>query len=311
MSAIKSSTTSIFRFEAGKFVVLLLIIVSFIALFASCRKKRNENIPDLRLYITVKDKNYFNVDDVDQEERLPENLPFRKYLPSLCYTLTDLVTGKVIYDSGVFEVTGDSSVVPVEVDDRVLPFGTYLLTVWGGLDDDRPLGDDFHSIDFHLRNTEGNDIYLTNDTIVYDAANTFHLVEMERMKGKLIIKVENLPDGYETSQKRVTNVSGQADADFNYSGSTMVKTEVSWTGNSVLTKTVLTPTVDDNVSVVRIQFINEESGTPLISPEDVKIQILRNELSVVKYIWDDDTQNFDIQIRVNDSWQKYHGLVID
>ena len=292
---------------------LPIFVVSFPLVMTcfSCRHRGHDDSPRLNLQITVKDKNYFNVDEVAQEERVAENLPFRSYIPTICYTLTDLASGKVIYDSGVFEIIGNGSRVPVEIDDDDLPIGTYVLTVWGGLDDERPLDTDYRNIDFHQQNAEGNDIYLTTDTIVYDSENRFYLVEMERMKGKLIIKVENLPEGYETSQKRVTNLCDQADYEFNYTGSTMVKTEVTWRGSDVLTKTLLTPTVEDNVSVVRIQFLNEDENAPIISPDDVKVQISRNELTVLRYRWDEDAQNFDIFIQVNDLWHKYHELEIE
>ena len=157
--------------------ILLLSIV----LCSSCVRDEIEPCPPLTVNITVKDKNYFNVDKVALEERKSEDLAFKEYVPTLYYQLRSAVTGEVVEEQGVFEVTGDGKAFPITFCECI-PHGKYVLTTWGGLKDNTPLGDDPTSIEFHLNHAEGKDIYMTNDTLDYDAWNYDYTVEMYREK---------------------------------------------------------------------------------------------------------------------------------
>ena len=56
----------------------LLLLLS-LPLLASCIRDELDDCPPLRVEIAVKDKNYFNVDKVDMEERRSDDLAFREY----------------------------------------------------------------------------------------------------------------------------------------------------------------------------------------------------------------------------------------
>ena len=73
---------------------ILLILLTVPAL-TSCIRDEIEDCPPLHVNIAVKDKNYFNVDKVDMEERRAEDLAFREYVPTLFYMLRDAKTGEV------------------------------------------------------------------------------------------------------------------------------------------------------------------------------------------------------------------------
>lgn len=279
-------------------------------LLGSCVRDEVPPCPPLRVNITVKDKNYFNVDKVELEERLSDDLAFREYVPTLYYMLRDAFTGEVVEEQGVFEVTGDGKTYPVTFCD-CLPHGTYILTVWGGLKDLDPLSDDRTTISFHPENTEGGDIYMVNDTLVYDAWNYNYTSELERTKGKLIIQAMNLPSDVTYSDKTVTGLYKQLNCSFEYSDHTSVYTQADWTGTEVVTKTVLTPSPKKDASLLDVNFYDSpQRKQPIFSPQNVNITMKRNELTVLRYVYGGDGK-FVIYILVNDNWEEVHGMEID
>lgn len=288
------------------------ILLSVLTL-ASCVRDEIEPCPPLQVRIEVKDKNYFNVRKVDLEEALPEDLAFREYVPTLYYVLRDAATGEVVEEQGVFRVTGDGKAFPITFCDCI-PHGRYILTVWGGLEDLEPLADDRASIAFHPGNGEGNDIYMTNDTLVYDAWNYDHTVEMERTKGKLIIQAVNLPTDLTCSDKTVTGLHQGLDCGFRYTDlTTFVRTQAGWEAGApeIVTKTVLSPSSVRDGSVLSLNLYDDpRRETPRLSSKDVRITMERNMLTVLRYVYDGNG-GFTIYILVNDNWEKVHGMEID
>lgn len=288
------------------------ILLLSILLFSSCVRDEIEPCPPLTVNIAVKDKNYFNVDKVALEERKSEDLAFKEYVPTLYYQLRSAATGEVIEEQGVFEVTGDEKTFPITFCDCI-PHGKYVLTVWGGLKDNTPLGDDPLTAILHEEQKEGDDFYMTNDTLVYDAWNYDYTVDMERTKGKLVIQVTNLPSDLTYSDKTVTGLYRQLDCGFKYSDITSVNTQAEWaaTESEIVTKTVLTPSIKEKGSIVNINFYDEpDRNIPALSPEKVNITMSRNVLTVLKYVYDG-SGRFTIYILINDNWEKVHGMEID
>ena len=160
---------------------------------------------------------------------------------------------------------------------------------------------------------EGHDIYLTNDTLVYDAWNYDYTVDMERTKGKLVIQAANLPDGIIQTEKSVCGLYGKLDSRFAYSGETSVHTEIPWDApEEIVTKTVLSPSVRNDGSVLDVDFHGKTvKGASTFLPKNVNITMKRNELTVLRYVYDDGTGDFTIYILVNDNWEVIHGMEID
>lgn len=288
------------------------IFLLSIILFSSCVREEIEPCPPLQVNIAVKDKNYFNVDKVSLEEKKSEDLAFKEYVPTLYYQLRDAETGEVIEEQGVFEVTGDGKTYPITFCDCI-PHGKYVLTVWGGLKDNTPLGDDSLTAILHKEKAEDGDYYLTNDTLVYDAWNYDYTVEMERTKGKLIILEENLPDAVNYSDKSVGGLYPTLDCEFHYSGLTEVKIQAGWNATSgVITKTVLAPSTKEKGSTVHVNFYDHPERTmPTLTPKDVNVTMKRNELTVLRYVYDDEKGDFKIYILVNDNWEQEHGMIVN
>ncbi len=276
---------------------------------SSCIRDEIPPCPDLSVRIGVKDKNYFNVRKVEQEKALSEDLAFREYVPTLYYRLCPLGSGEPVAERELFEVTGEDKTHSIRFSDQ-LPHGTYVLTVWGGMKDMSSLDSDRTSLTLHPGGIEGDDVYMTCDTLVYDAWNSDYTVEMERVKGKLVILASNLPDDIAWSDRTVSGLYGTVDSGFDYSGLTNVTAESEWTSaEDVVMKTLLSPSHADGATL-KVNFYDAPDRTmPAAVPDDVMITMRRNELTVLKYVYEEG--RFSIYILVNDNWEKVHGMVID
>ena len=96
----------------------------------ACVREKLPDCPPMQVTLTVKDKNYFNIDDAVKlglAERKADDLPFRDYIHTLYYVVHD-AEGRVVAEQKNTEVTGDAQTqvvsLPVE-----LPYGTYTVTV--------------------------------------------------------------------------------------------------------------------------------------------------------------------------------------
>lgn len=276
---------------------------------SACVRDSLPDCPPLRVTIAVKDKNYFNVDQMEHEERVAEDLPFRNYVPTLYWVLANAETGEVVETRPLYDVTGDATTVTAEFPAE-LPFGRYRFTVWGGMPDESPLGDNPATVDFHPGNTPGSDIYMTSDIIDYDYAHGDHTVELERTKGKLIVEKIGLPAEVTGSEKSVTGLFATVDTTFTYSGATSVKKPDSYTPESlVVTKTILSPSVREKGSQLMVLF-PKSSGEPL-SAESVNITMERNKLTAVRYVWDETTERFTIYVYINSNWEAVSSMEVD
>lgn len=291
----------------------ILLILLLVPALTSCIRDEIEDCPPLQVNIAVKDKNYFNVDKVDMEERRSEDLAFREYVPTLFYMLRDAKTGEVMEEQGVFSVEGEGKTVPVEFC-PCLPHGTYVLTVWGGMKDMTSLSEDRTTLALHPEHAEGDDIYLVNDTLVYDAYHYDYTVEMERTKGKLIVEAEGLPQGIGRMTTNVDGLFGKVSSDFIYSGETHVSNTSAVTADQkVRMSSIMAPSVSSGTSLVDVSFTRKDgaSDTLLPKPADVKINMERNRITMLKYVFNPDADKFTIYIKVNDNWEEIHGMILD
>lgn len=291
----------------------LLLLMLVVPSLASCIRDNIEDCPPLRVEIVVKDKNYSNVDMAAPEERRPDNLAFREYVPTLFYMLRDANTGEVIEEQGVFDVKGDGKSFAIDFC-PCLPHGKYIITVWGGIDNLEQLSADRLSMPLHYDRAEGNDTYLVNDTLVYDAYNYNYTLGMQRTKGKLNIIAENLPDSYVKADIDVSYIYNKVNSNFKYSDQTSVANH-KMAATAPLSKiaTIMAPSVMNGKSVLDVNFYkpNPTDAYWKLSPEDVNITMERNKITVLKYVFDPNLDNFIIYIKVNDNWEEIHGMILD
>lgn len=291
----------------------ILLILLLVPALTSCIRDEIEDCPPLQVNIAVKDKNYFNVDKVSTEERRSEDLAFREYVPTLFYMLRDAKTGEVMEEQGVFSVEGEGKTVPVEFC-PCLPHGTYVLTVWGGMKDMTSLSEDRTALALHPDNVGGDDIYLVNDTLVYDAYHYDYTVEMERTKGKLIVEAEGLPQDIDRMTTDVDRLFGKVNSDFVYSGETHVSSTSAVTADQkVRMSSIMAPSVGSGASLVKVSFTKNDNASDMLLPKpaDVKINMERNRITMLKYVFNPDADKFTIYIKVNDNWEEIHGMILD
>ena len=295
---------------------MLLLQGWMLLLFSGCIRDDLEACPPLQIQLDVKDKNYLNVEAVYRlglAEIVPEDLPFADYISTLQYRLTDAETGEIIVDMPLEKMVGDGKTVAVPVPED-LPFGRYVLTAWGNLSEEvAEAQDSYTALSLHPNNSEGLDVYLASDTLVYNEVNYAYTVGLGRVKGKLIITAEGLPEKYRLSEKRISNISGHVDVRGGYSEVRSFDIVTVWEHPAhILTETYLAPSVRPSGSVCKVRFyVGEEVSDNWIAPEDVSFTMRRNELTVLRYVYDPCCCRFKIYILVNDNWELLHAMEID
>lgn len=288
-------------------------------LWCGCIRDELEPCPPLGIQLEVEDKNYLNVKAANRlgfEEIRSEDLPFASYVSSLIYRLTDAKSGQVIVEQPLTLVTGEQQTVTVPVPEDI-PFGRYVLTAWGNLpaDGKEALGDDFTRLALHPDSQPGADVYLASDTLDYNETDYAYTLGMKRVKGKLIVAVEDMPDAFRYSEKEISDIRGQVDSRFTYSAPPRsFRLATVWPQpEHIVTKTLLAPSTGAAESLFKIRFYvgdNSEDDN-WIAPEDVSITMSRNELTVLRYVYDPCCCRFKIYILVNDNWELLHSMEID
>ena len=296
----------------------LKVIISGMAVAMSCTSCIREDLdqcPPLSVNIEVKDKNYDNVEQVDIEEKVDENQPFGFFVPTLYYRLSRLNddgTLQMVTEKGLFAVDGEEKTYPVSFDPD-LPFGKYVFTVWGGMSSLDEFNADRTEVSFHPEHAQGDDVYLASDTLNYDATHYDFTSQLRRTKGKLIIIAEDLPSRVKYSGKTVDGLYKTVDTHFDYEGETSVKTHQERRGiGDIITETFLTPTVHGEESEVDANFYDDDDFThPDNSPKNVDILMRRNEITMLKYVYDAGNDKYYIYIRVNNNWEAIHDMDLE
>lgn len=198
-----------------------------------------------------------------------------------------------------------------------MPFGKYVFTVWGGMKTRGELNLDKNELLLHPEHSQGDDVYQVCDTLVYDENHYCYTSEMERTKGKLVIWTENLPAGYHLMDTEVSQLYGIVNPSFLYSEETSVfhESEIE-AGAKTKTSIFLAPSFQKDESVVDVNFYKNSSegagsSSSVLTPDDVKVSMERNKITVLKYVYDSDRNRFTIYMKVNDNWEEIHGMILD
>lgn len=300
----------IWNYFFQKKIVYFLLIAPLI--ISSCIRDDLQQCPPLEVHLIVKDKNYFNVSGVPLETPKSESLAFNQYIPTLFYALRNAETGEVLEEQGVFNVTGNESAFPITFCD-CLPFGKYVVTVWGGLPDNATLVDNSLTNIIHPNSVEGSDVYLAHDTLVYDLQHTSYTMDMERVTGKLIVQVINLPATVNTAKQSSSNLYERVNYKFNYSNPITVNKTSTWAPiNEIVLHKMLAPSSGNLQTLEHLDFYEAPApAAPALTTKDVYITLKRNELTTLKYVYDDEKRDFSIYILQNDSWEIIHDLDIN
>ena len=284
------------------------------AALTSCIRKEVEDCQPLSVSIAVGDKNYSNIDEMVslgaplQPE--DESQPFVHYVKKLYYVLQDKATGKTLYTRHLHDVTGDHAMATAYLP-ADLPFGEYILTVWGNIQSETPISEDGTSYNFHIDQSPGYDVYMTCDTLLYDAYHARHTVSLRRLKGRLIIKAEQMPDGIRLSRKTIDGLSATVGQDMEYNGTATVATAIEWdeTPEEMNSHTYLSPTSEGQQSRLDMAFYSDpEAETPLVAPETYPVPMERNTITYVRYVYNHATERVDAYLAVDAGWKQINDL---
>ncbi len=298
---------------------ILWILTVF--LWSSCIRDSVPPCPPLQVTLTVKDKNYFNINDAVKLgllERKAEDLPFRNYVSTLYYIVHD-AEGNVVAEQKTTPVDNDEQTQLITLP-LSLPYGTYSVTVWGNMKSDEPLGEDATIGEMEAVGAAANDIYLASATFDYRYGNEEHTLAMERTKGNLLIKAEGIPDNIDFSTKDIQDIYNMVNHNFQYSSLTDIHTELDWeTLEEIKSETLMCPSPSYEGSTLSVSFIDRSAANmpsretyyPTLKPQDVNITMGRNEITILKYIYKSTEGEFEIYVRVNDHWEQIHGMELD
>ena len=296
------------------YLLLLLALLT-----ASCIRDDLEPCPPLSIMLSIEDKNYGNVAQVEEATglslALPEDQPFRYYIQRLYYTLYNRDTQELITTRRLHDVQGDAAMATVYDIPADLPYGNYALVVWGNIDSDQGIMGNGGSYDLHQDQVEGYDVYHGLLTFTYDEYNAEFVCPLQRVKGDLLILAENLPADVNWSRKAVTGVSGHVSYGLAYTegDAETVVTERSWEAGLTAThsETDLAPTVS-TASTVYVRFFDDAAmQTPAAEPQPVDVTMRRNEITALRYVYDQEKDQFTIYILVDDSWRVVHAMGIE
>lgn len=302
-----------------KAFLYLLALLVMVPAMSSCIRDEIQECPPLRITLKVKDKNYFNVDAVVNKgliDRKDENLPFREYISTLFYIVRD-EAGNTIEKRDLANVNGDERELVIQLPVE-LSYGKYSITVWGNFKSKEPLDENFSGADLEHDDASNQDVYMASAVLLYEMGSENHIVELERAKGLLIVQAENLPDFIDSSEKTVSNVYRYVAEGFKYDRLTDIYSRTEWNEkNNIVTYSLTGPSKGFESASLDLAFLNSYGssflktvGNSNLKPESIAITMARNTITVVKYVYVDDTK-FDIYVLVNDNWEEVHGLIIE
>lgn len=284
------------------FVLMIFLLV----LSGSCiRDKDSECISEeYMVRVFIEDKNYWNVDAVDPDDKMDETMPFGRFIETLHYTLQDVATGAMVREAELVSKTdmGDD----YEIGLRDIPYGRYKLTVWGNVISDLPLGV------LHKDNMEEPDLYLASSTVDVSSAFQTTDIMLDRVKGMLLVRLTNFPSYISTVNSNITNVFESVNADFVYVGNASVLKETSLQEEI---KATLAPSVAEGASKLKLElFTNNTTVTradPAVTLPEIDLTIRRNEITVISVDYNIAVGKWEIWTYIDGRWTKIHSLDIE
>lgn len=290
-----------------------LEVIMFLGL-TSCIRDEIQSCPPLKVMIAIEDKNYANIDFVECEtglaHRIDEDMPFRSYIQKLFYVLYNLDTGEVVTIRHLHDVEGDAEMATAYLPEE-LPFGRYGLVVWGNILREEGILSGGTNYDLHQGHVEGYDVYMTADELLYDEYHYDYVVSLKRLKGKLLIQAVNFPAEIGWSKKEVSGVTGNVDYEFHYSEPETVVTYTEWTSRTseFVSSTFLAPSATSAGSTVDADLYDSpEMEVPVIQLQTVLADINRNEITVLRYVYDADKGTIGIFVLLDDGWDEIVNL---
>lgn len=286
----------------------ILILAAALGLTA-CIRDEIPPCPAMAVKVAVQDKNYFNAGEVKEVAPVAEDLPFREYVGTVYYRVSDPADGSTVEEKGPIAVTTDEGEFTLPLC-PCIPHGTYDITVWGGLQTCERLAEGAAKLHMHKDGKEGEDVYVAHGTVKYDAYSGVQVLLLERVKGLLLVLAEGLPAGQTDMEARIDGLSAEVSRELEYGQSCGCTFLRQWQeGTAGMARVILAPTPEGAKSRAEVTFRNAAGGT--YRPAGVDLAMKRNTITVIKYHYDPTGGGFSIYLLVDGTWQLYHDMIVD
>lgn len=250
--------------------------------------------------ISVKDINYANIEDFPQLEIKDADMPFRSFVETVCYVLSDK-DGKRIKESEVMKVEGESRTFPISF--RNIPEGEYILTIWGNLTEGYP------AEILHPDKKEHTDVYMGSQTLRIDESYETELIPIERTKGLLLVMCSGFPCRVSKMKMCISDIYQYVDREFNYGGQGEVKKDMPL---QPLAATYLAPSSIKGANL-KIEFYTDEAEEEesFLKLPDIRLNIRRNEIASVAVNYCKDDGVYEIWTLTYGQWTMIHRLTLN
>ncbi|MCR9011213.1 hypothetical protein [Gabonibacter chumensis] len=285
----------------------LLLGVIYTLVFSSCLSEPDRSCPaEYQLRLSVGDKNYVNISEIPQLSPKDESLPFRAYVGNVMYCLENVATGQVFIDASSSPVEGNDGFYTLRTTD--IPDGRYALSVLGSTDVTNVPEDGVFVL--HANNQESFDTYFFHDTITLNQEKTTYYFSLSRVKGLLVVLLEDAPDSLARVEVNISSVQQNFDLVNGYSGESFVHKSFMRDGiQPDLFSTFVAPTVSGKKSVVRLSLFSKNETMPYAILPDIELVVMQNEIAFAKIGFT--SSGVEIWIYVSRAWQKLHNMDIN
>lgn len=269
-------------------------------LLSSCIFEDVSECPSgLLVTVSIKDKNYFNIDQFETLSKVDEKQPFTTFIHTLSYELNSLQTGQTIQKSILSLLSSSDATYSFPIDK--LPAGSYVLTVWGNLADEQA------PEELHPDHTESTDLYLASRRIELTGSSAAVSLELERTKGKLVLFCRNFPPSLRSTAEEIGPVYQRVSPFLVYSGQTQVEKKASF---SAIEEWVIAPSPEGKTSTLDIRFYTATPAPPALTLPPLQVTIRRNELTAIRIDYNSNQKYWEIWCYIDSRWAFIHHLDI-
>ena len=284
-----------------KIKISFLILTGF-ALYSCIHTDPHDCPVPKSVTVAVGDKNYDNISDVEGIVPVRTDSPFIFYLPQLFvwwssadipHTASIMIrqAGEVhLLTTDIFS-KGENDVVVVGNERHA---GKKLQPIYSNM--------------LHENGHEGSDVYIGSSRLSMPLSDDI-IITMKRAKGKLITRFINLPEEIRRIDIRIDGLYESVDGNMIYSGMAGVgKTFGSADLNGDM-ELFLAPSNSFTGSPVTIDLFDKAGGKKTLS--NINVSIGRNRITLIKPVFDPETNLWEVSLLVDGEWETIHDLSIE
>lgn len=285
-------------------IFFTISIVSFV----SCIKDGEITCPvNANIEISIQDKNYRNVRDIERLSPVDENSPLVDFIHSLSLSSIEPVSHLRNTQSLILYPTEKIKTIPASL----FREGTYEMVALGNYTSGDQSGETvLFPLNLHPEGSEGQDIYLGQDRFEVPLSED-KLIQLKRTKGKLLIQFVGFTADMATVDIQVKSVFASVDEYFNYSGTTDVEKIFDLNQSDVgnYWGIILAPTDDSGESLVEMK-IYDNNRNLLSRISGIPVVISRNNITVLRQRYLQEKDKWELSLFVDGNWEVIHTLVI-